>query len=112
MATTVNEQAPPSSLAIAFGTALIAGLAGYFVGQASSIGLFAGGEQEKLVTQDNASNDTDEEDSDEEDAGQELKGFADRNEECKLVLVVRTDLGMTKGEMCRPNHAIATANAC
>jgi len=37
-------------------------------------------------------------DSDWEDEGQgELADFAGVNEECKLVLVVRTDLGMTKG---------------
>jgi hypothetical protein len=36
--------------------------------------------------------------SDWEDEGQgELADFAGVNEECKLVLVVRTDLGMTKG---------------
>lgn len=37
-------------------------------------------------------------DSDWEDEGQgELSDFSGMNEECKLVLVVRTDLGMTKG---------------
>ena len=37
-------------------------------------------------------------DSDWEDEGQgELADFSGMNEECKLVLVVRTDLGMTKG---------------
>jgi hypothetical protein len=40
-------------------------------------------------------------DSDWEDEGQgELADFAGVNEECKLVLVVRTDLGMTKGAYC------------
>jgi hypothetical protein len=37
-------------------------------------------------------------DSDWEDEAQgELSDFSGMNEECKLVLVVRTDLGMTKG---------------
>ena len=38
-----------------------------------------------------------EESDDEEDIG-ELKDFSDTKEEVKLVLVIRTDLGMTKGE--------------
>jgi peptidyl-tRNA hydrolase, PTH2 family len=38
--------------------------------------------------------------SDWEDEGQgELSDFSGMNEECKLVLVVRTDLGMTKGKL-------------
>lgn len=42
--------------------------------------------------------------SDWEDEGQgELVDFSGINEECKLVLVVRTDLGMTKGRSnCQP----------
>jgi len=35
--------------------------------------------------------------SDEDEAQGELSEFPGINEECKLVLVVRTDLGMTKG---------------
>lgn len=46
--------------------------------------------------------DSSEEESDSDDEGipveqQELAPFADRNEECKLVLVVRTDLKMGQG---------------
>lgn len=41
------------------------------------------------------------EEGEEEERGGELKGFeGNRDEECKLVLVVRTDLGMGKG-VCR-----------
>jgi PTH2 family peptidyl-tRNA hydrolase len=39
-----------------------------------------------------------EDDSEEEGDGGELANFDDSNEEVKLVLVVRTDLGMTKGK--------------
>ena len=100
--TTSTDRTPPSTWAIAFATALIAGLTGYFLGQASSIGLFGGGRvQEKADDQHELSDSSGEEDRDEDKSGHELKGFADRNEECKLVLVVRTDLGMTKGVLCR-----------
>jgi PTH2 family peptidyl-tRNA hydrolase len=41
---------------------------------------------------------TDNESSDEEPGyGEELQDFTNSSEECKLVLVVRTDLGMGKG---------------
>lgn len=102
------ERPPPSTLAVAFASAIIAGLAGYFLGQASSIGVFSSTTQPaRNVTPDNGKAGKDDE-SDISDAGsasedddledQELKGFEDSAEECKLVLVVRTDLGMTKGE--------------
>jgi flagellar biosynthesis/type III secretory pathway M-ring protein FliF/YscJ len=37
------------------------------------------------------------EDEDSDQQNEELQDFTGNNEECKLVLVVRTDLGMTKG---------------
>ena len=43
----------------------------------------------------NEEEERDDEDEDEEQG--ELKGFEGNKEECKLVLVVRTDLGMGKG---------------
>lgn len=100
----INERPPPSTTAIAIATALIAGVTGYFLGQASSLGLFKTKVQSKQETSDRK-NSTEENaettDSDEDwEVGQEqgdLNSFADSNEECKLVLVVRTDLGMTKG---------------
>lgn len=112
----------PSILAVAFASAIVAGLAGYFLGQASSIGVFSSGASkpnhkskasssssfagEKVDQSDSDISDAgaatdDDDDSDDDDLDdQELDGFKDSNEECKLVLVVRTDLGMTKGKLC------------
>ncbi|KAI9783041.1 MAG: hypothetical protein M1835_003889 [Candelina submexicana] len=95
---TVNSQSPPSTTAIAIATAIVAGLGGYFLGQASSLGIFAGSNQNAGYGNTRES----EESSDEEDAVRqpnEIKSFPSNNEECKLVLVVRTDLGMTKGKI-------------
>ncbi|KAI9697290.1 MAG: hypothetical protein M1836_004854 [Candelina mexicana] len=95
---TVNSQSPPSTTAIAIATAIVAGLGGYFLGQASSLGILAGRNQNAGHGNIRES----EESSDEEDAVQqpgEIKSFPSNNEECKLVLVVRTDLGMTKGKI-------------
>ena len=104
MTTTAADSPAPSVWAVAFATALISGLAGYFLGQASSIGVFAKTPIQAQAPGSKPSNGPDEgesEDStgddDDDLTEQELKSFADRNEECKLVLVVRTDLGMTKG---------------
>lgn len=123
MATSANRD-PPTTLAYCIATAILAGLSGYFVGQASNLGLFSTQTRQRSsssvtnVNASTASTDTtaipakveeaeDSESDDEEDLedfgvedGQDLQGFEDaRNEECKLVLVVRTDLGMTKGEL-------------
>ena len=122
----------PSTASIAVATAILAAAAGYFIGTASSLGLFggatkSGGRKAKLswpnsydVTihpdssdeelmqslgrgkgkevKDSQDEDEDEDEEDSGDEGQrELKGFEDNREECKLVLVVRTDLGMGKG---------------
>ena len=50
--------------------------------------------------------DTEDEESEDEELGQEqegeLKAFEGNREECKLVLVVRTDLGMGKGTIAFP----------
>lgn len=99
----------PSVWAVAFGASVVAGLAGYFLGTASSIGLFGSNSQQRVVgsigaqrekghdgsesEDDNAA----ESDLDDSEDDQEINGFEDSTEECKLVLVVRTDLGMTKG---------------
>ena len=99
----VQDRGPPSTANIALATAIVSGLAGYYLGQAKSIGLFGKsstrvppGEKEDSDISDAESADGDEEDDDVQDLG-ELKSFAGSSEECKLVLVVRTDLGMTKG---------------
>lgn len=100
----VKDQGPPSATAIAISTAIISGLTGYFLGQARSIGLFgkpSTNPSAKLNghARDDESNTSDAEESGEDDVQDlgELKTFPGSSEECKLVLVVRTDLGMGKG---------------
>lgn len=102
----IQERGPPSTAAVAIGTAIISGLFGYYLGQARSIGLFGTSSTTSPAarigheTAASDSSDADEETGDEEDSLQdlgELKSFAGNNEECKLVLVVRSDLGMGKG---------------
>ena len=123
----------PSTTSIALATAILAGAAGYFIGTASSIGLFGssknGGEHNARKSWPNnydvtihpdSSNEElmkslgrekekevkdseDEEDSEDDMSVQgELKAFQENREECKLVLVVRTDLGMGKGMLALP----------
>jgi len=112
MATSANRD-PPTTLAYCIATAILAALGGYFLGQASSLGLIGSDRsqpdtpstsetqssgaatKEKDRTENENEN---EEDPNSEDEQQDLQGFeGNANEECKLVLVVRTDLGMTKG---------------
>jgi hypothetical protein len=94
---------PPSTASIAVASALIAGVTGYFIGQAKQLGIFGG----SPITVSKASDKKKDEDSDEEyedssdDEATDLSEFPGHNEECKLVLVVRTDLGMTKGTRAR-----------
>lgn len=97
----MTEKPPPSALAIAFGSAIVAGLAGYFLGQAQSIGVFSSSKPISSTAAESDLSDaesaSDEEEDEEDDEIKGLEGFEDSDEECKLVLVVRTDLGMTKG---------------
>ncbi|RMY60071.1 hypothetical protein D0863_11717 [Hortaea werneckii] len=104
----IQERGPPSTAAVAIGTAIISGLFGYYLGQARSIGLFGTSSTTSPAarigheTGTSDSSEADEETGDEEDSLQdlgELKSFAGNNEECKLVLVVRSDLGMGKGKI-------------
>ena len=106
----VQDRGPPSATAVAISTAIVAGLAGYFLGQASSIGLFGKSDtrapaarlsrhegEAKPDTSETDSDDDDDdaaedEDDDVQDLG-ELQTFPGNSEECKLVLVVRSDLG-------------------
>ncbi len=107
------EKAHPSLAAVAVSSLILGLLAGYFIGQGSSIGIFGGSGGAKQTkkswpnsydvkvhadSSDDQADDEDEadEEEDEEDA-QELKDFKDSNEDVKLVLAVRTDLGMGKG---------------
>jgi peptidyl-tRNA hydrolase len=92
---------PPSTASIAVASALIAGVTGYFIGQAKQLGIFGGSPIEvprsgDKKTDADADSDEDYEDSSDDEAT-DLSEFAGQDEECKLVLVVRTDLGMTKG---------------
>lgn len=94
----VVDRGPPSAAAIAIGTAIISGITGYFVGKGASIGLFGHAPtQTAALTADSDDEDSDLSDDDAQDLA-ELKTFPGNTEECKLVLVVRTDLGMTKGK--------------
>lgn len=124
------DRAPPTPVAMIIATALLAGISGYMIGIASSLGFLpipfapqgflqsiGGGDGRRRVGR-TAGYDNEEESSEEEiddddallahvpnwgSAGEEkkkpeqVKAVADNGEECKLVLVVRTDLGMTKG---------------
>jgi len=102
----VQDRGPPSTIAVVLATAIIAGLTGYFIGTGRSLGLFGGSGtplgpavgvgHAKQGAGDDASDSGDSDEDDEDDAG-ELKSFPDSSEELKLTLVVRTDLGMTKG---------------
>ncbi|KAK3073060.1 hypothetical protein LTR53_005688 [Teratosphaeriaceae sp. CCFEE 6253] len=105
----VQDRGPASTASIILATAIVAGLAGYYFAQAQSIGLFgksstrsaAGGKNDDSDLSDasrTASAGGADDDDDVQDLG-ELMTFADSAEECKLVLVVRTDLGMTKGKI-------------
>lgn len=105
----VQDRGPPSAAAIAIGTAIVAGITGYFLGQASSIGLFGKtdtrapaarisrneGEAKPDSSETESDEDDDAEDDDDDDVQDlgELQTFPGNTEECKLVLVVRTDLG-------------------
>lgn len=106
MANVQQDRGSPSLAAVAVASAIISGLAGYFLGQARSIGVFGRhtGARATVVAGDKANggdfdtSDANSESTDEDvqDLG-ELKTFPDSTEECKLVLVVRSDLGMGKG---------------
>ncbi|KAF1991401.1 PTH2-domain-containing protein [Aulographum hederae CBS 113979] len=104
-----NVQAPPSALSYAIASAILFGSLGYFIGVGASIGLFG----KPTATPASASANTPEkapasesEDEDSESEDEKHDAFASSHEECKLVLVVRTDLGMTKGKIAaQASHA-------
>lgn len=106
---TPMDRPPPTTTAIVVATAILAGIAGYFIGQGASIGLFAslGGPkgvlqgvvgEKGLSDEEDEDEDEDSEDEETEEEEGELATFEGNTEEVKLVLVVRTDLGMGKGE--------------
>jgi hypothetical protein len=76
------------------------------IGQAKSLGLFGGSPistpaQRKEKAAEESDESSDEEDDNDDTAPADFKG---NHEECKMVLVVRTDLGMTKGMLQIPAH--------
>nr|POE65932.1 putative peptidyl-trna hydrolase 2 [Quercus suber] len=113
-----QDQAPPSLAAVAVASALIAGVVGYYVGQGQSLGLFGRADARASASAQHSGNDHKDSDSDMSDLGSadedddmqdlgELQTFPGNREECKLVLVVRTDLGMSKGKIAAQcGHAV------
>jgi hypothetical protein len=109
-ASVLLERAPPTTASYVIASAILAGVVGFFIGQGASLGLFSSttaksfSERRKASLKgdktqgkgDSSSEEDWENESDEED-GEELATFAGNNDEVKLVLVVRTDLGMGKG---------------
>lgn len=98
------DRIPPTTTAYVIATAIVAGVTGYFIGQGASLNLFKekqgwpNGYDVKVHRDSSDEEDeSEEEESEEEGNGEELVDFKDNVEEVKLVLAVRTDLGMTKG---------------
>lgn len=115
---TPQDRLPPSAGAYAIATVILVFVGGYFIGQGVSLGVFRrsspGTSKESWPNsydvkvhadssdeQGGGSSDDDDEDGDEEGEEEGARGgresFDGNDEECKLVLVVRTDLGMGKG---------------
>ncbi|RFU25397.1 hypothetical protein B7463_g10933, partial [Scytalidium lignicola] len=128
-----DGRTPPTTTAMLIGTAIIAGISGYLIGIASSLGFLPIPFQQQAPRPRGISNYDNEEESAEEvisdddvldhapnwtngleaDKRDGLRvgsekavasnaaksPWQDSTEECKLVLVVRTDLGMTKGKI-------------
>ncbi|KAH8710048.1 peptidyl-tRNA hydrolase PTH2-domain-containing protein [Phaeosphaeriaceae sp. PMI808] len=99
----MQDTTQPSTANIAAACAILAGVTGYMLGQAKSLGLFGGsaisqtsqhGRDHKTAT--DAEESSEEDESEDDTVPSDFKG---NNEECKMVLVVRTDLGMTKGKI-------------
>ncbi|KAI9768556.1 MAG: hypothetical protein M1840_004753 [Geoglossum simile] len=91
----------PSTVAIAISTAIVAALGGFFLGQATSLGLFgeARSKHKATMTKSHLLSPEDEDEKGSETEEENPHDLTTSNEECKLVLVVRTDLGMTKGKI-------------
>jgi len=112
-----QERLPPSATTYAIATVILVVVGGYFVAQGLSLGLFsrsAGSSKESWPNsydvkvhadssdEESLSSSDDDDDDDDVNRGEEgeqgeLKSFDGNSEECKLVLVVRTDLNMGKG---------------
>ncbi len=117
--TSAIDRPQPSTAAIVIATAIIAALGGYFVAQGASLGIFSSNSKSGKKSWPNSYDVTVHPDSSDEELMKSLKGeeeddeddeaelvepgklasFEGNTEECKLVLVVRTDLGMGKGRI-------------
>ena len=124
----MSERPPPSLAAVGIATAVLGIVVGYFIGSASSLGLFSSHpsssssrkhnkswpnnydvdihpdssdeELMKSLRGDKALNaeaETSDDDDEEEEEQDGLTAFEGVEGDCKLVLIVRTDLGMNKG---------------
>lgn len=117
------DRPPPSTAAIVLATAILCALGGYFIGQGASLGLFSRGgggggkkswpnsydvtihpdssDEELIKSLRGEGVDSNMEEDESSESGSEpgeLSSFEGNQEECKLVLAVRIDLGMTKGK--------------
>lgn len=124
--TSLPDHPQPSTISYLLATAILCLAGGYFIGQASALGLFASNSKkgtgktswpnsydvtvhpdssdEELMThlkggkgRSTPSSEDEDPDIGEDAEKGDLKAFEGNKEECKLVLVVRTDLGMGKG---------------
>ncbi|KGY15375.1 peptidyl-tRNA hydrolase [Paracoccidioides brasiliensis Pb03] len=115
----ITERTPPTTTALVIAAAILAGIAGFFIGQGASLGIFgssattpkrkgkSGGERMswpnsydvKVHAESEDSEDEDSEDEEADGEGGELAAFEGNTDEVKLVLVVRTDLGMGRGKI-------------
>ncbi|KAI9726829.1 MAG: hypothetical protein M1828_000685 [Chrysothrix sp. TS-e1954] len=91
-----GRSSAPSMTAAVVATAILAVIGGFFIGQAHSLGLFS---STKPINEPSSPIEEELDSDDEQAAFQDIKDLANGAEECKLVLVVRTDLGMTKGKI-------------
>lgn len=113
-----QDRLPPSAGAYAIATVILVFVGGYFIGQGVSLGVFrrsspgtskeswpnsydvkvhADSSDEQGGGSSSASDEDGDEEGEEEGARGGRESFDGNDEECKLVLVVRTDLGMGKG---------------
>lgn len=116
MAAPVTPDNMPTTASYIFATAIIAGVVGYFAGQGASLGLFSSApatarrSRSKRATKETEKKENleseEDEDSEEEGDGAELATFEGNNDEVKLVLVVRTDLGMGKGKRFQSQYLL------
>lgn len=103
------DRIPPTTTAYVVATAIVAGVTGYFIGQGASLKLFSSEKEgwpnsynvkvhrDSSDEESEEGEESDDESEEDEGNGEELASFKDNTEEVKLVLVVRMDLGMTKG---------------